>query len=247
MYISWSAGLAGLVFARRSPITLAVTTILAAISLLVAGMSWMSPELTNLVPVLKSYWLIIHVAVITSSYGFLGLGALLALVNLVLISVRSKHNVLRIQYTIKELAYITEITLIIGLYLLTIGSFLGGVWANESWGRYWGWDPKETWAMVTILIYAFITHMHKIKGLKGEFAFNTAALLGFGSVLMTFFGVNYYLTGLHSYAQGDPPPVPTSVFIALALITALLIIAWIKENQWRKSTKDSEVSEDMGL
>lgn len=240
IYISWSACLAGLIFSRRSPITLAVTTVLAAISLLVAGMSWMSPELTNLVPVLKSYWLIIHVAVITASYGFLGMGALLAMVNLALITLRTSKNSLRIQLTIKELTYIAEMALIAGLYLLTIGSFLGGVWANESWGRYWGWDPKETWALVTILVYAFITHMHKIKGLRGEFAFSTAALLGFSSVLMTFFGVNYYLSGLHSYAHGDPPPIPTGVFVALGLVATLLLTAWMKERQWRKAELSHE-------
>lgn len=227
LYISWSACLAGLIFSKRSPMTLAVTTILAAISLFVAGMSWMSPELTNLVPVLKSYWLIIHVAVITSSYGFLGMGALLGLVNLIMIILRNPSNAIRINITIRELSLIIEMALIVGLYLLTIGSFLGGVWANESWGRYWGWDPKETWALVTILVYAFITHMHKIHGLRGDFALSTAALLGFSSVLMTFFGVNYYLSGLHSYAQGDPPPVPSGVYIAVVVVLLLVITAGI--------------------
>ncbi len=233
LYISWAACLAGLIFTSRSKMTLAVTTILAAISLFVAGMNWMSPELTNLVPVLKSYWLIIHVAVITASYGFLCIGALLGLLNLVLIIIRNPGNGQRISFTIKELSLIIEIALIIGLYLLTIGSFLGGVWANESWGRYWGWDPKETWALVTILVYAFVTHMHRIKCLRGEFAFSAASLLGFASVLMTYFGVNYYLTGLHSYAQGDPPPLPSGVYIALAVVAILITIAWLVHRQWK--------------
>ena len=237
LYISWSACLAGLIFAKRSPMTLAVTTVLAAISLFVAGMSWMSPELSNLVPVLKSYWLIIHVAVITASYGFLGMGALLGMVNLIIMILRNPVNAMRIDLTVKELSYIIEMALIVGLYLLTIGSFLGGVWANESWGRYWGWDPKETWALVTILVYAFITHMHKIKGLRGEYALSAAALLGFSSVLMTFFGVNYYLSGLHSYAQGDPPPLPAGVYIAVVLVVLLITTAGMAQRGKRREAR----------
>jgi cytochrome c-type biogenesis protein CcsB len=226
LYISWSACLAGLVFARRSPMTLAITTVLAAITLFVAGMSWMNPELTNLVPVLKSYWLIIHVAIITASYGFLGMGALLGLANLIMIILRNPKNKDRIDFTIKELVYIIQMALIVGLFMLTIGSFLGGVWANESWGRYWGWDPKETWALVTILVYTFITHMHKIKGFETAFAVCSLSLVGFSSVLMTFFGVNYYLSGLHSYAQGDPPPVPKGVYIAILVILFIVGLAY---------------------
>jgi cytochrome c-type biogenesis protein CcsB len=240
LYISWASLLAGLIFAGRSPMTLAVTTIQAAISLFVAGMSWMNPELTNLVPVLKSFWLIIHVAVITASYGFLGMGALLGMVNLVLMILRNSSNTIRISLTLKELTYITEMALILGLYMLTIGSFLGGVWANESWGRYWGWDPKETWALVTILVYAFITHMHRIPGLRSEFAFSMASLLGFSSVLMTFFGVNYYLSGLHSYAAGDPPPIPAGVYIALVVVAILITTAWMAERQNEKLKVKSE-------
>ena len=203
IFISWATCLGGLVFAKRSEITLSLTTVLAGLTLMVAGMSWMSPEITNLVPVLKSYWLIVHVAVITASYGFLGIGALLGFLNLILMIFRNKHNKLRVNFTIKELVNITQIALMIGLLMLTIGSFLGGVWANESWGRYWGWDPKETWALVTIIVYTFVGHMHKIQGFKSNFAVSAGALLAFSSVLMTYFGVNYYLSGLHSYAQGE--------------------------------------------
>ena len=143
VFISWATTLGGLIFAKRSEITLSLTSVLAGLTLMVAGMSWMSPEITNLVPVLKSYWLIVHVAVITASYGFLGISALLGFLNLILMIFRNKHNSERINHTIKELVNIIQIALIIGLLMVTLGSFLGGVWANESWGRYWGWDPKE--------------------------------------------------------------------------------------------------------
>jgi ABC-type transport system involved in cytochrome c biogenesis permease subunit len=118
-------------------------------------------------------------------------------------------------------------TLIAGTFIISIGTYLGGVWANESWGRYWGWDAKETWALVTILVYAFILHMRFIPGLRGNFAFNIASLFGFATVMMTYFGVNYYLSGLHSYAAGDPVPVPSFVYYTVAsLITISLLARW---------------------
>ncbi|WP_346864369.1 cytochrome c biogenesis protein CcsA [uncultured Draconibacterium sp.] len=233
IFVSWATCLGGLVFSRRSEITLSLTTVLAGLTLMVAGMSWMSPEITNLVPVLKSYWLIVHVAVITASYGFLGISALLGFLNLVLMVSRSGKNHQRINFTIKELTNIIQIALIVGLLMLTIGSFLGGVWANESWGRYWGWDPKETWALVTVLVYTFITHMHRIPGFKGSFAMSAGALLGFSSVLMTYFGVNYYLSGLHSYAQGEPAPIPTGVYIAAFIVFIVIAAAYFSEGKYK--------------
>jgi hypothetical protein len=106
--------------------------------------------------------------------------------------------------------------------------FLGGVWANESWGRYWGWDAKETWALASVLVYAIILHFRFIPGLKSHFAMTTAALWGYGSIIMTFFGVNFYLSGLHSYAQGDPIPIPTWVPITVILLFALNILAYLR-------------------
>ncbi|MCH2225455.1 MAG: cytochrome c biogenesis protein CcsA, partial [Crocinitomicaceae bacterium] len=104
---------------------------------------------------------------------------------------------------INELTFVTEMLLTIGVFMLTIGTFLGGVWANESWGRYWGWDPKETWALVAVIGYAVVLHFRYIPALKGKFLFNSASLWGFSLILFTFFGVNFMLVGLHSYAQGD--------------------------------------------
>ena len=235
VFISWATCLAGIMFYSRSEITISLTTLLAGLTLMVAGFSWMSPEITPLVPVLKSYWLIVHVAIITSSYGFLGVGALLGMLNLILIVSRTKSNSVRVNLTIKELVNVIDIALLIGLILLTLGSFLGGVWANESWGRYWGWDPKETWALVTILVYTFISHMHKIPGFKGSFAVSAAALVGFSSVLMTYFGVNYYLSGLHSYAQGEPAPVPAGVYVAAVIVIILIIAAFISDRKVKEN------------
>ncbi len=228
IYISWAAVLSGILFTRTSKITLAITAILASLMLMVAHLSWLDPQITNLVPVLRSYWLVIHVAVITASYAFLSIGALLGLLNLLLISFQTKKNFAKIKLTIEELTNINEMNLIIGVFLVTIGTFLGGVWANESWGRYWGWDPKETWALVTILVYAFIVHMRLIPGLNGVYAFNFAALIGFSSVMMTYFGVNYYLSGMHSYAKGDPVPIPTFVYYVVVIITIVSIYSYIR-------------------
>ncbi len=232
IYIAWATTLAGLLFARRQTGALAATSILASLILMVAHLSWMDPEVTPLVPVLRSYWLTIHVSMITASYGFLVLGGLMGFLNLILMIVRSRENAEQSDYAIKELTYLNEMSMTIGLVLLSIGTFLGGVWANESWGRYWGWDPKETWALVTILVYGFILHMRFIPGLRGTYAFNLASVLGFFSVIMTYFGVNYYLSGLHSYAAGDPLPIPSFVYYTVASIAAVALAAWWRSKRY---------------
>lgn len=233
IYIAWVTLLAGLIFAHGSKMTIAATTFLSSIILMVAHLSWMDPEVTNLVPVLKSYWLTIHVSVITASYGFLALCTLLGLMNLLLMIMTTPKNKERMNLKISELTAISERSVIIGLYLLIIGTFLGGVWANESWGRYWGWDPKETWALVSVLVYSFIAHMHYIPGMKGKFAFNFAALISYGVILMTYFGVNYYLSGLHSYAKGDPVPVPDFVYYSIAVVIIVSLWAYVKDKKNR--------------
>jgi len=237
IYIAWGTVLSGILFSRKSKITLATTAILASVTLMVANLSWLDPQVTNLVPVLKSYWLVIHVAIITASYSFLGVGALLGFLNLVLISLQNKNNFEKLKHTIEELTNINEMNLIIGVFLVTIGTFLGAVWANESWGRYWGWDPKETWALVTVLVYSFIVHMRLIPGLNGVFAFNFAALIGFSSVLMTYFGVNYYLSGMHSYAAGDPVPIPVFVYYTVAVVSIVSILSYLNHLRMNKIEK----------
>ncbi|MDA7817485.1 cytochrome c biogenesis protein CcsA [Sulfurimonas sp.] len=226
IYISWATVLAGFIFSKRSAMTMASTAILSGLILFVAHLNWMDPQVTNLVPVLNSYWLSIHVAIITGSYGFLGLGALLGFVTILLFVLKNEKNDKHISYSIKELNAINEMSLIIGVFLLTFGNFLGGVWANESWGRYWGWDPKETWALVTILVYAVVIHLRFVKSLYTEFNFSVISLLSFTSVLMTYFGVNYYLAGMHSYAKGDPVPVPDFVPITYAIIFVVIALAF---------------------
>ena len=226
VYIAWATVLAGFIFSKHSPITLAATSILAGLILFVAHLSWMDPKVTNLVPVLQSYWLSIHVSMITASYGFLGLGALLGFITVLLFAVRNSKNEARINSSILELNAINEMSLLIGLTMISVGNFLGGVWANESWGRYWSWDPKETWALVTILVYAVVVHLRFIKSIYNAFNYSVISLLAFTSVLMTYFGVNYYLAGMHSYAKGDPVPIPEFVPISYFIVFAIIAIAY---------------------
>ena len=232
IYIAWATVASGLVFSRRSLLTLSATAIVSALILMVAHLNWLDPEITNLVPVLKSYWLMIHVAIIVASYGFLALGAFLGLLSLWLIIFTNNSNKVKLKHTLSELTLINERSLQIGLFMLTIGTFLGGVWANESWGRYWGWDPKETWALTSVLIYAFVLHMRFIPSLKGKLIFNIVSMFAIWTIFMTYFGVNYYLSGLHSYAAGDPMPIPSFIYYLLALMIITTIFGRMKYKKY---------------
>ncbi|HEY5510447.1 MAG TPA: cytochrome c biogenesis protein CcsA [Prolixibacteraceae bacterium] len=231
IYIAWAGMLAGLIFARRNPMVMGAAALLSGLTLFVAQMSWLNPEITNLVPVLKSYWLALHVAVITASYGFLGVSAIIGLMNLLLASMVKPGNKERVQRNIQHMTWINEASMILGLYLLTIGTFLGAIWANESWGRYWGWDPKETWSLVTILVYAFITHMRLMPGYRGWFAVNLGSVAGLLSVLMTYLGVNYYLSGLHSYGSGSASSFPVALVVVLIVVGVIAYRAWNSQSK----------------
>ncbi len=232
IYIAWTTVLAGILFSRKSFGGSAATMVLAATVLLVAMLSYLDPEITPLVPVLRSYWLTIHVSMEAGSYGFLMLGAVIGLINLILMIFISTNNERRIHRIVKEMTYLSEMTLIGGLAMISIGTYLGGVWANESWGRYWGWDAKETWALVTILVYAFILHMRLIPKMQGLYAYSVTSLFGLATVIMTYYGVNYYLSGLHSYAAGDPVPVPQWVYIGVAVLVGISVLAFIRKRKY---------------
>lgn len=227
LYIAWAAGIGGIVLFRKSRLALCASSFLAGISLFVAHLGFMDPQISNLVPVLKSYWLNIHVSIITASYGFLGLCFVLGIISLIMFVVRSTKRP-NIDQTILSLNAINEMSMIFGLFLLTAGNFLGGVWANESWGRYWGWDPKETWALISIGVYTIILHLRFMGFAFMPYIFAAASVLGFYSVLMTYFGVNYYLSGLHSYAAGDPLPIPVFLYYFVAFTIVLIILSAFK-------------------
>jgi cytochrome c-type biogenesis protein CcsB len=235
VYIAWMTMLAGLAFLKKNEVVVAGAAILASLMIMVSEMNLLDPEITPLVPVLKSYWLMIHVAIITGSYAFLGLGCIFGLLNLTLYIFRNKKNGEVVTLNISELTFISEMSITIGLFMLTIGTFLGGVWANESWGRYWGWDPKETWALVSVLVYAVILHLRMIPGLKGKFLFNIVSFWGYSAILFTFFGVNFMLVGLHSYAQGDGiGKFPGWLTILIIVLSAYSIIAGIRNKKYNQ-------------
>jgi len=234
IYVGWATMLFGLLFGRKSSMTIAATAFLTAFILMVAHWNWMDPEIANLQPVLNSYWLMIHVSIIVASYGPFALGMILGLIALILMIITNSKNKKKVGLMIKEITIINEMALTIGLILLVIGNFLGGQWANESWGRYWGWDPKETWALISIMIYAFVLHLRLVPGLRGRFVFNLFSVAAFASILMTYFGVNFYLSGLHSYASGDKAITPTFVYYSVAIVSVIAVVAFI---QYKKHYK----------
>ena len=228
IYVGWSAIGVGLFFSRRSPLTVAATAFVTAMILMIAHWNWMDPAIGTLQPVLNSYWLMLHVAVIVGSYGPFALGMLLGVINLLLMIVTTRKNAYKINLIQQELTIVNALALTVGLVMLTIGNFLGGMWANESWGRYWSWDPKETWALISIMIYALVIHLRLIPHWRGRWAFNFMSIVAFGSILMTYFGVNFYLTGMHSYATGDKIITPTFVYYAVGIVLLLGLVSYLR-------------------
>jgi cytochrome c-type biogenesis protein CcsB len=233
IYVAWATMFFGLAFDRKSKLTVASAAFVVSMILMVAHWNWLDPEIGTLQPVLNSYWLMIHVAVIVASYGPFTLAMMLGLVALFLMIFTSEKNKERMKLSIQELTYINELALTVGLVMLTIGNFLGGQWANESWGRYWGWDPKETWALISIMIYAFVIHARFVPTLRGLWVYNFMSVLAFASILMTYFGVNFHLSGMHSYASGEKQNV-TYYFYILAVV---LVIAFFALSKYRKYYK----------
>ncbi len=201
VFIAWASTFASVVFFRKSMLSLGSGLFSAGMFMLVANLDNINPQITNIVPVLNSYWLLIHVAFSIISYGFMSVGAILGALNLILYGFK---NVRPLKNQIEQFNHIIYISLYIGFALLTIGTIFGAVWANESWGAYWSWDPKETWSLISILVYAFILHDGIMYKTSNGFIFSLLAFLSFFFILMTYFGVNFYIAqGLHSYGRGS--------------------------------------------
>ncbi|MFC5045032.1 cytochrome c biogenesis protein [Aquimarina hainanensis] len=236
IYVAWITLGMGLALGRKSDLTIAATTFVAAIILFFAHENWTDPAIANLQPVLDSYWVLIHVSIIVGSYGPFFVGCILGVIALILMIMTTGSNKKKMDLAIKELTIINEMALTIGLVMLTIGNFLGGMWANESWGRYWGWDPKETWALVSIMVYAFVIHMRLVPGLRGKWLYNFISVIAVYSILMTYFGVNFYLKGLHSYASGDKVITPNSVYYSIMFAIVLGGVSyWKYKKHYKKS------------
>lgn len=225
LYIAWCIALGGLLFMKKSSIVLALSSVMAAVTLLISSLNWLDPVITPLMPVLNSPWLILHVTVITASYGFFAICAVIGLYSLIVSFKRDSDKI------IKELASINEFFMYIGLILVTVGTFLGAIWANLSWGRYWGWDAKESWALITIFVYAIVTHTRLVPKLKNDIIFSGLSIFATLSVLMTYFGVNYYLSGLHSYGNNSNIPSVDIIIYAYLAIVLISVFAFLKNRQ----------------
>jgi cytochrome c-type biogenesis protein CcsB len=201
VYMSWILMLFAFVFFFfwRKNIVLSAGALISALVTLYGHLLPIDSNLEVLVPVLRSnYWLTIHVMTIVSSYGAFGLATALGHRHLFF----AMRNTLRVQEA-EESAHFIDRIMQLGVMLLGIGTVLGGVWANESWGRFWGWDPKETWALITFLAYLAVIHLRYTNKLN-DFWTAFCAVLGFFFVLMTWYGVNFVLgRGLHSYGFGS--------------------------------------------
>lgn len=237
IYVAWATMFFGLAFDLKSKLTVASSAFVAAMILTAAYMNWIDPEIGNLQPVLNSYWLMIHVAIIVASYGPFALGMILGVVSLILILFTTESNKEKMKLNIKEITYINEMALTIGLIMLTIGNFLGGQWANESWGRYWGWDPKETWALISIMVYAFVIHSRFVPALRGKWIFNLMSIFAFLSIMFTYFGVNFHLVGLHSYASGEAKSL-SWIWQSLLAISILGAITYPKYRKYYKKNSN---------
>ncbi len=223
--VSLAVVMAGLIFAYHSTIAFALASIFGGVILFVSSLSWMDPHISPLVPVLKSPWLISHVTTIIIAYGLMGISFLIGVTNMILLSIKGRNELINTR--IKELTIINEMSLWLGETFLTIGIFLGAIWANESWGRYWGWDPKEVWALITMVIYAIVLHSHLTKKLNNVWCFNFLSTISFASVIMTYFGVNFLLSGMHSYGNTEGLDNLIYYLIAIAsIVAALSFAAW---------------------
>ena len=195
LFMAWCVCPLTLLAQRRMPLILPMGTLLCGLTTMVAMMGISNPRMSQLMPVLQSPLLSLHVAVIMLAYVLL---AFMALNGLAAIAIRCRNRQSDEEITL--LKEQSEMLLYPAVFLLTIGIFLGAVWANVSWGRYWGWDPKEVWALITMLIYSFAFHSESLPWMRRPMHFHVYLVAAFFSVLFTYFGVNFFLSGMHSYA-----------------------------------------------
>lgn len=191
-FMAWATLIVTLVMEKRFLPVKQFGPLLSSFALLVAMITDGNPQITQLMPVLQSPLLSVHVMVIMFSYALFGLTALIGLQGLI-----AHHR--KQEEKEQQLAALSQFLLYPAVALIAIGIFIGAIWANVSWGRYWSWDSKETWALITMLIYSVPLHAD-IKWLRKAQHMHIYMLLAFLSVLMTYFGVNYFLSGMHSYA-----------------------------------------------
>ena len=194
-FMAWCSVLLTLVLQRRLRMLLPFGFLMCGFTLLVAMMGESSPRITNLMPVLQSPLLSFHVMFVMAAYTLLAFTMLNGLMAVVLRLARRNCS-----EDIEYLRTVSRIVMYPAVFCLTVGIFIGAAWANVSWGRYWGWDPKEVWALITLLTYASALHTESLPCFRQPMFFHGFCIVAFLSVLITYFGVNFLLGGMHSYA-----------------------------------------------
>lgn len=221
---------------QRQTITLIVACVLSTVGMIVADSApaMMDPSLNTLVPVLRNnYWLTLHVLTITLGYAALALTFGLGNVTLFHFARKSSGYMAEVS----NLNQLTYRAMQFGFVLLFAGTILGGVWADYSWGRFWGWDPKETWALIAILCYLGILH-GRLTNWVGQFAFALSTVIGFLSVLMAWYGVNFILgVGLHSYGFSSGGFTGVSIFVLIQIIYICVMTSFYKRGGFKKVSK----------
>ena len=188
LFLAWSIMLLSLIVCSWFPIMLTFGFLLSGFFLLVSHISQMDPQISHLMPVLNSPLLTIHVSIIMMSFALLSLTCICGITAFIM------------RRQAEELKLLSQLFLFPALTCLGFGIFIGAIWANVSWGTYWSWDPKETWALITFMIYAVGVHEQSLPFLRKPTLYHLYMTLAFLTILMTYFGVNYFLGGMHSYA-----------------------------------------------
>lgn len=197
--MAWIIMFVSLLLFRRFRIILTFGFLLSGFFLLVSHISQMDPQITHLMPVLESPLLTIHVSVIMMAYALLSLTFICGLTAILLRLIRGK-NAEGMNEQLESLQLLSQLFLYPSITAMGFGIFIGAIWANVSWGTYWSWDPKETWALITLMVYAIAVHTNSIPALRKPMNYHVFMTLAFLTILMTYFGVNYFLGGMHSYA-----------------------------------------------
>ena len=201
LIMAWMIMLASLLMYRKFPIILTFGLLLSGFLLLVSHLGQMDPQITPIMPVLSSPLLSVHVSCVMMAYGLFSITFICGIYTLIARNINKKKNDDIAKKKTDEMHLLSQLFLYPAEFLLTAGIFIGAIWANVSWGRYWGWDPKEVWALITMLIYAIPMHSTSITWMRKPSHYHWFMVGAFLAVLITYFGVNFFLGGLHSYAN----------------------------------------------
>ncbi len=223
LFIAWCSMIVAMFLRKYSPVIISFGFLISGFTLLVAHLGMMNPKITPLMPVLSSPLLSIHVSLIMFSYALTGFMVFNALSSFIILSVSKKENIPTISHSLEKLKNLSEIFLYPTTFFMAAGIFIGAIWANISWGRYWGWDPKEVWALITFMLMSLAFHSKTWKIFSDVFFFNLYILIIFVSVLMTYFGVNYFLGGMHSYAGNANTNYNLFIILSIFGVSILLI------------------------